>query len=215
MLASVSTGSCSMAADEELAAIYAREEAAVVADLRQVGVAVDRLPQLLNARLPASAAGPLLTHLRGARTHAARELLIRAVSDRTFAGKIAPDLAALFESSEYAAHRWTIGQALSVVATPDEAPLLVDLARRSEFGRDREMIVVGLGKVKSGAADRVLLELLDDDSVAGHAVKALSLQPSARLRVLDVAPVRRFVDDQRGWVRRAASVVLKKSGIAD
>lgn len=201
-----------MTADEALAATYEREEAAVLADLRRVGVAVDRLPRLLNVRLPADAAEPLLRHLRTAQTHAARELLIRAMTDRTFAGMITTDLVALFESDEYATHRWTIGQAISVVGTSGDAPLLIDLARRREFGRAREMIVIGLSKLKTNESDRVLLELLDDDIVAGHAVKALASLSPTRLRMLDITQVRRFLDDRRGWVRRAAAAALKKSG---
>lgn len=201
-----------MVADDDLAIAYAREEAAVLTDLQKAGVSVKRLPELLGTRLPPSAASSLLAHLKTARTHAAREILIRAITDRTFAATIAPELAAMFEDDDFAAHRWTLGQALAAAATPDTAPLLIKLARSGEFGRDREMIVLGLSKTRSAVADQTLIDLLNDDSVAGHAVKGLASLTPTRLRALDTAGVNRFLDDPRPWVRRAASAVLKKAG---
>jgi hypothetical protein len=201
--------------DQQLAKTYAREEAAVIADLRQVGVDIGRLPDILKVRLPRTASQPILAHLRTAQTPAAREFLIRALTDRAFAGDIVPDLVAMFQDGEFAAHHWTIGQAIGVVVTQKYEPLILDLVAQREFGRDREMIVLALPKLKSSRADEMLLALLDDDDVNGHAVKALAGLPPSRLRALNVAAVQRFLDDRRTWVRRSASAVLKKREVAE
>ena len=69
--------------------------------------------------------------------------------------------------------RWAIGNALEVAATPEFVESLLDLARERGYGSDRQMIVLALGKLGAEKAIPVLLELVDDQDVAIHAVMAL------------------------------------------
>ncbi|MBN2394562.1 MAG: HEAT repeat domain-containing protein, partial [Anaerolineae bacterium] len=72
-----------------------------------------------------------------------------------------------------------------------------------------------LGNMKDARAIGVLIELLDDEEVAGHALMALCklAPPEAR------SAIERFTDHPRTWIRneakRALAKIDKKSSRAD
>ena len=100
--------------------------------------------------------------------------------------------------------RWAIGNALEVLWDDSRFDDLVSLARDTSFGKAREMVVLGLGRSKRPEAPDVLMKLLDDPVVSGHAVKALR-----KLKVPAARPgLERMLDDDRAWVRKEAQRAL-------
>jgi HEAT repeat protein len=66
------------------------------------------------------------------------------------------------------------------------------------------MVVLGLGRSKKPEVGGVLIELLDDPIVSGHAIKALR-----KLKVPEARPgLERMLDDDRAWVRKEAQRAL-------
>jgi hypothetical protein len=104
--------------------------------------------------------------------------------------------------------RWAIGNALEVLWDDERFDDLVALAREVRFGKAREMVVLGLGRSKQPEAGDVLIGLLDDPVVSGHAVKALGKFADPRAR----AGLERMTADGRAWVRRAAKQALERLG---
>jgi hypothetical protein len=104
--------------------------------------------------------------------------------------------------------RWTMGNALDVLEDDSCFEELVELVRDRHFGKATQMVVLGLGKSKKPEAAEVLLGLVDDPDVDGHAVKALGRlkAPAAR------AALERKLDDSRAWVRGEARKALAKLG---
>ena len=85
---------------------------------------------------------------------------------------------------------------------------LVRLVENRSFGKARQMVVLGLGRSKRSEVVPLLIGLLDDDDVSGHAVKAL-----AKLGAQDARPeLERMVSDPRSWVRKEAQKALAKLG---
>ena len=111
--------------------------------------------------------------------------------------------------------KWAIANALSEVADASVFDDIVGLLRDVRHGRAREMLAVALGNMKEPRAVSVLVELLDDEQVAGHAVTALRkiAPPQAR------SAIERFIDHPKTWVRnearRALAKIDKKSDRAD
>ena len=100
--------------------------------------------------------------------------------------------------------RWAIGNALEVLWDDSRFDELVALARDESFGKAREMVTLGLGRSKRPEAGKVLIELLDDSVVSGHAVKSLR-----KLRVPQArAGLERMLADKRAWVRKEAQLAL-------
>lgn len=102
--------------------------------------------------------------------------------------------------------RWTIGNALEVLADDSSFDELAELARDSRYGKARQMVVLGLGRSKRPEAAEVLIGLIEDPEVDGHAVKALGKlrAPAARVALESKC------DDKRAWVRREAKKALAR-----
>jgi hypothetical protein len=76
------------------------------------------------------------------------------------------------------------------------------------------MIVVRLGYMRTERSRDVLLDLLDDPEVYGHAIVGLNVI-GTRLVADDrvVAAVEPFVNDPRRFVRKAAMRILEKARV--
>jgi len=107
---------------------------------------------------------------------------------------------------EKSGFKWSITSALCEVADASVFDDLVELARDKRHGRARGMLPVALAKTKHPRAVEVLIELLDDEEIAGNAVYALRLlaPPEAR------SAIERFVDHPQSWVRNEARRALAK-----
>lgn len=102
--------------------------------------------------------------------------------------------------------RWAIGNAFEVLWDDSYFDELTNLALDSQYGREREMIVLGMGRSKRPEAGDMLIGLLHDPEVNGHAVQAL-----AKLKLPRARPgLERMTSDERAWVRRAAKRGLAK-----
>ncbi|UIN30680.1 HEAT repeat domain-containing protein [Microbacterium binotii] len=102
---------------------------------------------------------------------------------------------------------WAVGDALEAVWDDAYFDELVSIAKDRRLGRAREMVVLGFRRSQRPEAPLVVVELLDDPDVAGHAAQALQ-----RLRVPEQARagLERLLSHDRAWVRRAAQKSLDR-----
>lgn len=140
----------------------------------------------------------------------AKESLVRALSV-PFAKSAAPVLVEEFRraSAAQSGLKWAIGNALSVVADETVFDDVAELVRDQRHGKAREMLAVALGNMsKASAAVDVLLDLLKDGEVAGHAIIALGkLKAGSAREAIEV-----FLKDPKPWVRKEAARALKAIG---
>ncbi len=68
------------------------------------------------------------------------------------------------------------------------------------------MLMIALGNMHDPRATDVLIEMLDDDDVAGHALLPLGRRRAHHARDKIV----RFLTDERAWVRNDAKRALAK-----
>lgn len=187
--------------------------AALLAELAEGGFPVGSLTELRTSGQRYRSVVPvLLRWLPRALDRQSKEDLVRALSVPWARPVAARPLIAEFgrvnESDDPTGTglRWAIGNALSIVADDSVFDDLVRLVENRAFGKSRQMVVIGLGRSKRPEAVAVLVGLLEDDDVSGHAVKAL-----AKLRSQDARPaLERMVDDPRSWVRREAQKALDR-----
>ena len=189
----------------------------LIRDLRDVGVDIGDVWDLVNRKTQYRAAVPVLldwlTHLEqrvaeGERARL-REGLVRSLTVPAARPLAAPALIAEFHDSEDATglgDRWVIGNALSVVADDSVFDEIESLVRNRNFGKARQMVVVGIGRSKDPRAAPLLVELLDDEDVAAHALKALAQLKPPGVR----AAVEPLVDHPQALVRREAKKTLAK-----
>jgi hypothetical protein len=195
---------------EEPRRAYAAAAADLIAKLRNAGFEIETVGDLVQQGIEYKEAVPLLvTGLKKATYDALQEDIVRTLSV-PWARPALPALIEEFERSEpeRARLRWTISNAIEVLADDSTFDWLSKILPRRAYGRDRQMLVLALRKVgHREAAIRLLLGLLDDDTVNGHALTTLNRLKAAVSKVA----IQRFEDDKRAWVRREARRLLGRA----
>ncbi|WP_162799159.1 HEAT repeat domain-containing protein [Nocardioides sp. 616] len=153
-------------------------ESDLLRELEEVGYSVGSLADLRTSGVRyREAISVVLSGLRRATTdHKVKGEIVRALSvpwaKPAATGPLIEEFMQV-EDETGMGLRWTVGNALEVLWDDARFDDLVALARDESFGMAREMVVLGLGRSKKPEAGEVLLELLEDPVVSGHAVKAL------------------------------------------
>ncbi len=187
-------------------------EEPILASLREVGYDVGSLAELRHSGVRYRKAVPILVAaLPSVSEKKTLMEVVRALSVPWATPVATGPLIELFrrvEDSTGLGVRWTVGNALDVTWNDDDFDRLVELARDRSYGRSREMLVLGLARSKRPEAGEVLVELLGDAEVSGHAVKALR-----KLKLPSARPgLERMLDDDRPWVRKEAQRALAALG---
>lgn len=185
------------------------EEAAVVGSLRDAGVAVSHIQDVHRGKFEYKIVRPILVGwLPRLQTIEVKDQVVRALSvPQARSDEAARVLVGEFESVESrTSYRWDVANALSVIATDTVRDDLLRIAGEKQWGKDREMIVLALANLPGPRTVSILMDLIDDDDVRGHAVMALG-----RLRAVEArSRVQAVLSDKRPWVRSEARKALKR-----
>jgi HEAT repeat protein len=120
------------------------------------------------------------------------------------------------EYADEASLRWAIGNALATLAGPADADAIIELLRDRSSGMARQMLCDALSRTMDPRRVDVLIDLIDDDSVGGHAILALRrigrgvlLQPERVCPMLEAVLVR---PSATKFAQRQAHAALKTAG---
>lgn len=171
------------------------------------GVEAASLGDLINSKARYAAAMPtLITWLPRVHERRVRLRLIMAIG-RPWAGLAALDaLIEEFRAPHDRSQLWQVGDAISYLWTDRRYHELVELAIDPAYGSGREMVVYGMRKSKRPEAVEVLLGLLNDREVSGHATEALVALQDPRAR----PGLEQMTHDDREWVRDKARAGLAR-----
>lgn len=102
--------------------------------------------------------------------------------------------------------RWAVGNAIDALYDDSIFDTVARLVSDRRYGRAREMLALALRKSKRPEAVSLLISLVSDPDVDGHAVDALGKfkDPASREALLTK------VNDKRTWVRKSAIRTLAK-----
>ncbi|PKO11951.1 MAG: hypothetical protein CVU39_26515 [Chloroflexi bacterium HGW-Chloroflexi-10] len=182
----------------------------VIADLAEAGFYLEWVSDLYSRKLNYKNAIPgLLKWLPRIDNLDVKEDIVRALSVPWAKSIAAPALIAEFYKLQNESNigiKWTIANALSVVADDLVFMEIVDLVRDHRNGKAREMLALSLGNMKEPRAQDVLIGLLEDEEVAGHAIMALGKLKSIKA----YQTIERFLNNPRAWVRKEAKKALGK-----
>jgi hypothetical protein len=140
---------------------------------RAAPIIIDWLPRIVDARVKEAMVMSLLGQ-RSARGNGARALLVE------------------FHRPEYASNSsllWQIGSTLATVAGATDADDIIEILRDRSRGTARQMFCDALMHTHDSRRIAVLIDLIDDDDVSGHAICALR-QGTYRRRVPEPELVR-------------------------
>ena len=102
--------------------------------------------------------------------------------------------------------RWVVGNALEVLADDSVFSEVEELVRNKQYGTARQMLVLGLAKMKNPRAIKVLIGLLEDEEVVGHAVIALGKLRASEAR----SRIESLLNHPKAWIRKEAKKALAK-----
>ena len=192
--------------------IREEEDKLVTAALNRLGMDVTSVFDLMKWKEAYPSAIPvLLEYLPRVHDLGIKEGIVRALTVNEARGKADVALVAEFRAvppsrSANFGLKWAIGNALSIVATDTVFTDLVELLRDKQNGSSREMLAVALGNMKNSAAVDVLIELLDDNEVAGHALIGLGKLKAEKAR----SHIGRFLNHSKPWIRKEAERAIAK-----
>jgi len=183
---------------------------ALLEKVRDAGYDVQSLAELRRSGVKYTKAVPILVESLGAALEDGKrtEEIVRALTVPWARPAATEPLIRLFRDVDDPRElglRWTIGNALEVVWDDRYFDQLADIVKDDSYGRSREMVVLGMARSKRPEAPDILIELLDDADVNGHAVKALTKFKVPRAR----SGLERMSSDSRSWVRKAAERALR------
>ncbi len=186
--------------------ISREQQRKILAALRDAGIIVSDVYDLVNS--PNRNAVPvLLKFLAEPLDSNTKEGIVRAVTLRKARSDVLGPLITEFKNPSLShSVRWAIGNALEVVADDSRARDLIELATERKYGTARQMIVLGLAKLKDADSIRALLELLNDPEVEGHAIIALGKRRATHATPL----IERFLGHPNTWIRREAKKALAR-----
>ena len=179
----------------------------LLAQLAAQGFEIRMPADLFNRRLNYRAAIPtLLEWLPRISNPDVKTDVAMALSVKWAKPAAIPVLVKEFERAEDDLLRWAIANALEVVADDSAFSAIAAWATDSRYGDARQMLVLALGHMTDPAAFDVLVRLLNDETVAGHAVIAMGNLRDPRAK----SAVEPFLTDQKKWIRDAARKAIKK-----
>jgi hypothetical protein len=178
-----------------------------------VGVSIKSVWDLVKTKREYRSAIPVLVaHLRYEYPYRIREGIARALTVK-YAGETAYEaLVTEFRKrpgpvdAAEIGFKWALGNAISVAADRSRFDEVVELVIDKRHGGSRDMLALRLPDLARYRAVDVLIELLGDDEVAGHAVVALGKLKAQKAR----AHIERLTKHANPWVREEASKALAR-----
>lgn len=182
--------------------------------LKEVGLSINSIYDLVNSRGDYPEAIPALIRLvRQVETPKIKEQVIRALTVKSAKRRceetIINEYLQVPKTDEYHCVKWVIGNTLYYLGTIDQYfDAIAEIVSDKSHGTTRKMLVSLLGKSKKHKeqAEKILLELLEDKDVQGHAINALGNLRSVRA----IEPIEEFLSSTNEWHRREARTALKK-----
>jgi HEAT repeat protein len=186
---------------------YAVAATPLLAELADAGYQISSISELARSKINYRPAIPILLRwLPLVEYVPLKEDILEALCVRYARPIAAPVLIAEYRRADNWLFKWAIGSALTYVADDSVFDDVVELLKDKRHGRGREMLAWALGKMKNPRAVDVLIELLDDEEVAGHALRPLGSLRAKKAR----RRVERFLTHDNAWIRQEARRALAK-----
>ncbi|MFX0549444.1 HEAT repeat domain-containing protein [Hathewaya histolytica] len=112
----------------------------------------------------------------------------------------------LYYTNSVTIDKWDIGDALYSIQDKRFEDKYIEIVKDKTNGDSRQMIVILLGKLRLEKAISILIELLKDDDVNGHAIMALGYFKNDEL----IKHIEPFLHHEKSWIRKETEKAIKK-----
>ncbi len=188
---------------------YTQAAAPLIAELVSCGYDVPSIDLLARSKAYKDAAPILVKWLPRVTNSRVKGSIVSALSVSWVTPEAVMALMHEFRNAPESANtslKWAIGNALEVVARDENFDEIVELVQDKRHGAARQMLAMALGKMKNPKAVDVLIYLLDDDDVVGHALIGLKKLRATEAR----SHIVRLIKHPKAWVRKEAIQALRK-----
>lgn len=121
--------------------------------------------------------------------------------------KLVELILAVFNAEERPSNLWEYGDLLYSIKNFHYMSYYLDIIKNKMFGEARQMLILLVGKSKRRSVIPVLTELLDDPTVFGHALDALSNFSGVEINHI----MHKYIDCNIAWIREIAEKYLSKN----
>jgi len=181
-------------------------EQELIRDLEEVGIHISSVWDLVNGPNNYKSALPILIeHLESAENLRLKEGIVRALGVKGF-DAASQHLIKEFKKSKDELYKWAIANSLEIIAPKEHVDELISIISDRKHGGSRQMIALALGRIGDKKSVSVLIELLDDDSVAGHAIEALGKIGDNSI----IESIRPFTKHKVKWKKNAAKKAIER-----
>lgn len=187
-----------------------QDELLVAGALASVGINVKSVWDLVNTSVPYPQAIDMLIQLLPVvRDIRVKEGIVRALTVREAKRRASQALIQEYRTAGFASDvhplKWAIGNALCEVAGPQDVESILELVNESRNATSRQMLCIGLGKLRDSRAIPVLMEALRDAGIQGHAIEGLR-----RLKAVEARDsIEALLGHPQEWVRKEAERAIK------
>jgi len=179
----------------------------LLGELRKLGYKFDNPNQLKSLKLKDKKLIPLLLkYLHEFKASNFKDWIVGALKVKGFNDATEDLIKEFFTAANSKVDKWSIGDAFSVIQDKRFEDQYINIVKNKNYGTDRQMVVIALGKIKSEKALPTLLSLLEDEDINGHVVMALGYYKKTEL-VKYLTP---FLDHMKTWIKKEAKKSIAK-----
>jgi HEAT repeat protein len=178
----------------------------LIQEIRKKGVEITSINDLMKINIKYKDLVPvLLRYLADITDESDKEFIVRCLGVKGFIEASKPLINEFYNSTNIT-YKWAIGNSLSIISDIQTVSELIKIAQEKEHGISRQMIVDGLGAYKNDDVKAVLVGLLYDDEVVGHAISGISKTGDKSL----IKYIEPFLTYKVKWVRNEAKKAIKR-----
>ena len=175
-------------------------------DIRAKGVNILNVNELMEINKNDKDLIPiLLRHLNEITDESDKQFIVRCLGVKGFT-EVSKPLIKEFYKSGNSSYKWAIGNTLYLISDKESLSELLKIVQEKKHGISRQMIVYGLGNFKNNQVKSVLINLLKDKDVVGHAIYALSKLNDPEV----IKYIEPFTNYEMTWIRNEAKQAVKK-----
>lgn len=188
------------------------EQKKIIKELKDIGIEVEDIYDLVNTKNPYPGAIPVLIRYlkKGIEDPKLKQGILRALAVPEAKGKIGSLLIEEFYKipADNMLLRWVIGNTMEVVITNEDIDEVAKIVSDKKNGMSRQMFVLALGKITSKKSEDVLIQVLDDEEITPHALEALGKLKSRKAK----GKIMELTKHPKALIRKEANKALKKIG---
>ncbi len=179
--------------------------------LAKKGISLESIYDLVNTKKPYPDAIPVLVEFLANDELSSNRIIegvIRALGVKEAIGIANEPLLKLYNRTKDkdTSYLWAIGNTMTVIICEKNIDEVAKIIEDKSNGMSRQMFVLALGNVPLEKSEDVLIQVLDDDEIAPHALEALGKLKSKKAR----DKISELTKHSKSLVNKEAKKALKK-----